>query len=173
MDNLAVTISAGCTRGSTAARWAVWRISALFALAHFVMFSTGYEGGILVHTGRIVGAGVACFILVVIGVQMMYNAFGPAEKLQADLFTSFHTQLALAVATSLDALFVGAGMALSATPFWQTVLAVTGCVLFTSLCGFKLGRFLGEKFGPKMELIGGAVLVFLGAKVLLEAVGIW
>lgn len=171
MDNMAATVSAGCARGSLPKRL-LWQISVLFAGAHFVMFSLGFEGGALVHAGRKAGAWAACVILVIIGGRMIKSSFHPSDT-TCPLFASLKTQLALAVATSLDALFVGAGMAFSAVPFWQTVLFITGCVYITSWGGFYMGRLLGQKFGPRMELLGGCVLIFLGVKVLLEGLGIW
>ena len=170
MDNMAATVSAGCARGSCPQRM-LWQISALFAAAHFIMFSVGFEGGVLLHAGRKAGAWAACIILVIIGVRMIKSGFHPADE-ACTLFASLRTQLALAVATSLDALFVGAGMAFSSIPFWQTVLWITGCVFVTSFGGFYAGHYLGKKFGPRMEIAGGCVLVLLGIKVLLDGIGI-
>ena len=136
-----------------------------------MMFALGYEGGALVHAGRKAGTWMAFAILMVIGGRMIKNArTGQVE--QSPIFTSLRTQGSLALATSLDALFVGAGMGLSATPFWTTILLVTGCVFVTSFCGFYMGQWLGKKFGPKMEMIGGGILILLGVKVLLEGLGI-
>ncbi len=171
MDNMAATLSAGCARESFSQRM-LGRVSALFAGAHFCMFSMGFEGGVLVHAGRKAGAWAACIILVIIGARMIKNAYTTTD-ISRPLFASFKTQLALAVATSLDALFVGASMAFSDVPFWQTVLFITGCVYITSWGGFYTGRILGQKFGPRMEQLGGAVLILLGVKILLEGVGIW
>ena len=173
MDNLAVTVSAGCGRSSHSCIRLIVQVSLLFALAHFVMFSLGFEGGVLVHVGRTLGAWVACAILVFIGGRMIKNAFCETDKVEGTIFTSLKTQLALAVATSLDALFVGAGLAFAGAPFWQTQIALALCVFVTSLCGFYLGHYLGQKFGRNMEVAGGAVLMLLGIKVLLEGMGIW
>lgn len=136
------------------------------------MFSLGFEGGVLIHAGRKAGAWAACLILAFIGTRMIKNAYQPAD-IARPLFSSLKTQFVLAVATSLDALFVGAGMAFSDVPFWQTVLFITGCVYITSWSGFYTGRILGQKFGPHMEQLGGIVLILLGVKILLEGVGIW
>ena len=171
MDNMAVTLSAGCAQRTGPVSRILWQISTLFALAHFLMFALGYEGGTLVHAGHKAGAWTAFIILLVIGGRMIKNAFSSQPEVQP-LFTLLRTQIYLAVATSLDALFVGAGMGLSAASFWPTILLVTGCVFITSFCGFYMGQLLGRKFGPKMEMIGGGVLILLGAKVLLEGLGI-
>lgn len=173
MDNLAVTVSAGCTRSCHSCMRLILQVSILFALMHFVMFAAGFEGGVLLHAGRKLGAWVACGILVFIGARMIKEAFGPQEESSCAVFTSLKTQLALAVATSLDALFVGAGMSLAGAAFWQTQIFLVFCVFVTSCCGFYLGGYLGRKFGRNMEILGGSVLILLGARVLLEGVGIW
>ena len=170
MDNMAVTISAGCTPHQ-GIKPVLFQISLLFALAHFMMFSLGFEGGVLVHAGRKAGAGVACLLLVIIGIRMITESFKEPE-IKTTIFTSFQMQLTLAVATSLDALFVGAGMALTQLPFWQTVSWVTGCVFVTSLGGFYIGHLLGKKLGNRMEKTGGCLLILLGVKVLLDGLGI-
>lgn len=174
MDNLAVTISAGCSHHLKGHRGTIWQISLVFALAHLVMFSIGYEGGTLLHAGRVVGAVLACAILGWIGARMVHGAWKPNPQPDGcPLLHSFKTQVALAVATSLDALWAGVGMAFSSAVFWQIVSALVVCVFITSLSGFYLGQFLGRTFGRKMEMIGGAVLILFGVKVLLEGVGIW
>lgn len=172
MDNLAVTVTAGCALRSHKASL-LWQVSILFALAHFAMFALGFEGGVLVHFSQSVGPWIACAILVVIGGRMIQNACTSPSSLKPGILDSIKTQLALAVATSLDALFVGAGLGITHAPFWQTQLALVGCVLVTSLCGFYLGSYLGKKFGRLMEKIGGGILILLGVKLLLETKGIW
>ncbi|MBQ8033313.1 MAG: manganese efflux pump [Elusimicrobiaceae bacterium] len=172
MDNLAVTVSAGCSRQLVGHRRTVWQISFLFALAHFVMFSIGYEGGILLHAGRLIGGWIAGIILCFIGGKMIHSAYREAPSVHDKILSSLYTQLLLAVDTSVDALLVGAGLALSLASFWQTNLFLVICVFGTSLCGFYLGRYLGQKFGRAVEVAGGLVLVGFGAKMLLEATGI-
>lgn len=171
MDNLAVSISAGCVPGERS-RWILWQISLLFAFSHFAMFALGFEGGIWVHVSQSVGPWVACGILVLIGSRMVQESFTPMCQVRPLVFSSLKMQLALAIATSLDALFVGAGLGIAHALFWQTAFALTGCVFLTSLLGFYLGNSLSKKLGRKMELIGGIVLVLLGVKILLEAKGI-
>ncbi len=173
MDNLAVTTSAGCTGQLAGHTRMLWQVSLLFAVAHFGMFTLGFEGGMLLHAGQVVAPWLACGILVCIGGRMIQSAFAKTSKTQPAIFNSLSTQIMLAVATSVDALFVGTGLAFTVAVFWQTVICLVICVLATSLCGFYLGRYLGDKFGRNMEIVGGSILVFLGMKVLLEGVGIW
>ncbi len=173
MDNLAVTVSAGCAKRPAKCTHTIVWVSALFAVAHFVMFSIGFEGGVLLHAGQTIAPWLACLILMFIGGGMIKEAFEPQEENCPALFNSTKTQVLLAVVTSIDALWAGAGLAFTDASFWQTVLILIGCVFVTSLFGFEMGHLLGRKFGRNMEVLGGSVLIFLGVKVLLEGMGIW
>ena len=174
MDNWAVTIASGCSYRDHIAKSYIFKVSALFAAAHFVMFSAGWLCG--AGVGKYIGAvdhWIAFAILVFIGARMVKES--RQNQAAADVCTlhSFKTLCALAVATSLDALLVGMGLALTAAPFWVTVLMLTACVFATSWSGFYVGAYLGRKFGKVMEALGGVVLMLIGVKLLLEGIGIW
>lgn len=174
MDNLAVTIASGCSHHNAISKTYIFKVSALFALAHLGMFLVGWLCG--AGLGRYIGAvdhWIAFFILVFIGARMMKEARGAKEGTDVCTLHSFKTLFALSVATSLDALLVGMGLAFTDAPFWITVWTLAACVFVTSWTGFYLGAFLGRKFGKVMEALGGAVLMLIGLKLLLEGVGIW
>ena len=174
MDNWAVTIASGCSHREAIAKAYIFKVSALFAAAHFVMFSGGWLCG--AGVGKYIGAvdhWIAFAILLFIGARMGKESREEKAEEQACVLHSFKTLCALAVATSLDALLVGMGLAFTAAPFWATVLTLTVCVFATSWSGFYVGAYLGRKFGKVMEALGGVVLILIGVKLLLEGVGIW
>ena len=79
----------------------------------------------------------------------------------------------MAVATSIDALAVGITFAL--LPDVQIVPAVSfiGVITFLlSALGVKVGNVFGARYKSKAEFLGGAILVLLGLKILLEHLGI-
>ena len=80
--------------------------------------------------------------------------------------------LALAVATSIDALAVGVTFAfLSVNIVWA--VSFIGVTTFTiSLIGVKIGNIFGTRYKSKAELAGGIILVLIGCKILLEHLGI-
>ena len=172
MDNLAVTVAAGCGQHliKDYSRQ-IWRISFLFSFAHFVMFFLGFKGGRFLLVGSTIAPWMACGILVCIGLRMIKEAFETQKT--RPVFGSVKMQILLALATSLDALLVGTGLAFTPIAFWQTLGALVSCVLITSFCGFYLGHYLGRKFGRNMEIVGGCILIFVGVKVLLEGISIW
>ena len=82
-------------------------------------------------------------------------------------------QLALmAVATSIDALAVGITFAFLEVNLLLAV-AVIGITTF-ALCalGVVVGHKFGSRFKNKASLAGGIVLILIGAKILLEHLGI-
>jgi putative Mn2+ efflux pump MntP len=79
----------------------------------------------------------------------------------------------LAVATSIDAWLVGMGLAPTKMPWGLMAATMVVFVFITSWIGFYFGMWLGKKFGQRMEMVGGVVLILLGVKLLLEGLGIW
>jgi putative Mn2+ efflux pump MntP len=76
--------------------------------------------------------------------------------------------LLFAIATSIDALAVGITFAFFDINIFTAIL-ITGAVTFCiSIAGVKVGHIFGTKFKAKAEFAGGAVLVALGLKILIE-----
>ena len=80
------------------------------------------------------------------------------------------------VATSLDALAVGVTLLAAQTqqglPFHAAACAaVIGAVTFVlSFCAVYAGKKVGDAFADPASLIGGAVLIVIGVRILLEGV---
>ena len=88
--------------------------------------------------------------------------------------------LLLAVATSIDAFAVGISFSMQKEIVWlfggtSIFLAVglIGCTTFVlSLIGIVLGHRFGMKYRRAATIFGGAILVLIGIKILLEAYGL-
>ena len=80
--------------------------------------------------------------------------------------------LILAVATSIDALAVGISFAfLNVSIIWSA--AVIGAITFAiCVAGVYIGKRCGCLFQKRAEIIGGMILILIGAKILLEHTGI-
>ncbi|MCL2655197.1 MAG: manganese efflux pump MntP family protein [Coriobacteriia bacterium] len=76
--------------------------------------------------------------------------------------------LPLAIATSIDALAVGVSFAFLQVSIVPAVLLIgaTTCALATA--GVKIGGIFGARFKSKAEFAGGAILLLLSIKILLE-----
>lgn len=80
--------------------------------------------------------------------------------------------LGMAVATSIDALAVGVTFAFLEVEILPAV-TVIGCTTFClSLVGVAVGAFFGARFQRWAEMAGGLILILLGARILLEHLGI-
>lgn len=110
---------------------------------------------------------IAFSLLSVIGINMIISSF-KKEDLNESESLSAKSMLPLAIATSIDALAVGVTLAFLSTPIVPAVSFI-GIVTFTLSCiGVKIGNIFGVKFKSKAEFLGGAVLLIIGIKVLLE-----
>ena len=117
---------------------------------------------------------IAFFLLALIGANMLKEAFSKkAAAKPADASFGVRTMLLMAVATSIDALAVGVALAMDErTNIWLSV-GVIGAITFAlSAAGVKLGSVFGEKYEKKARIAGGAILILIGLKVLLEHLGV-
>ena len=74
----------------------------------------------------------------------------------------------LSVATSIDALAVGISFSIIAVDIWYPA-AIIGIITGTlTTVGMLFGARLGLRFGRRIEIAGGAILVAIGVKILLE-----
>ena len=80
--------------------------------------------------------------------------------------------LALAVATSIDALAVGISFAFTGYNSLGSLtlpLAAIGAASFLlSIIGCLIGVFCGRRFHCRVEIFGGIVLIGIGTKILVE-----
>jgi putative Mn2+ efflux pump MntP len=75
--------------------------------------------------------------------------------------------VALSVATSIDALAVGLSLAMLKVPIISPSIIIGVVTFGLSMVGLLVGNKLGEKFGKRMEVIGGIVLILIGLRVLI------
>ena len=79
----------------------------------------------------------------------------------------------MAVATSIDALAVGISLAMAGNVNIALAALFIGlCTCGFSAVGVKIGNVFGSRFEKKAQLAGGAILVLLGLKILLEHLGV-
>lgn len=110
---------------------------------------------------------IAFILLSIIGTNMIKESFGKDGERQNSSF-SFMSMLMVAVATSIDALAVGITFAFLQVNIWFAI-AIIGCTTFViSAAGIKIGSVFGAKYKAKAEFFGGAVLICLGIKILVE-----
>ena len=113
---------------------------------------------------------IAFVLLVLIGGNMVRESFGEEEKLDAS-FTP-KAMLPLAVATSIDALAMGVTFAFLQVNIAFAVLFIGVTTFVLSAVGLKIGNIFGARFKTLAERFGGAVLILMGVKILLEHLGV-
>lgn len=114
---------------------------------------------------------IAFVLLAIIGGNMLREGIRGDEE-ACDPSLSFGVMFMLAVATSIDALAVGVSFAFLKVNIGAAV-AFIGCITFLiSAAGVKVGNHFGARYKAKAEIFGGAVLILIGVKILLEHLGL-
>ena len=183
MDAFAVSICAGAADASEASennqanlKRIAFRLGAAFGLFQFLMPLVGWAMGDYAQKYfDNIAAYIAFAILLITGLNMIYGCLkslrqsNPSEQQELPHnFLSFKILIAAAIATSIDALMIGAGFALADMSVLR--LAVSAGIITFTLCfaGVYLGNALGSKFGSKAELLGGIVLIIIGVNILFK-----
>lgn len=167
MDAFAVSVSTGIAVPGFGPRQAA-RIGAWCGFFQFAMPLMGWFLGSSVKTYiEAIDHWIAFALLALIGGGMIREALsGDREEAVTDL--SVRRLFLLALATSIDALAVGISMAFMEVNILLSA-AVIGVVAFLmAMLGGLLGRRLGELFQKRATLLGGAVLIGIGLKILAE-----
>ena len=106
-------------------------------------------------------------LLAFVGGGMIRSALGPSNLCDGDATASPGALFSLALATSIDAFVVGAGFALVNKPVLTLALLAGVFTALTCVLGIYIGRFVGCRFGRRVELIGGVLLILIGLNILL------
>lgn len=115
---------------------------------------------------------VAFALLAAVGGHMLHEAVKtdakPAETAGQKDPTRGWSLVMLSIGTSLDALAVGLSLALMDINPWTVVPLIGVVTAALVLVGMKAGRIAGVVFGRSAEILGGLVLILIGAKILVE-----
>jgi len=111
---------------------------------------------------------VAFVLLGFIGGKMIKDSFSKDEEKTDTHPFQFMKMLLLAIATSIDALAVGVTFAFFELNIFTAILIIGLTTFCISTAGVKTGIIFGTKFKSKAEFIGGAILVLIGVKILIE-----
>ena len=171
MDALAVSICKGLAFKKMNWKNAII-IAIYFGLFQAIMPVFGYFlGTTFERFVTVVDHWVAFILLCIIGGSMIREAFDNEDEKKNDKL-DFKTMIVLAIATSIDALAVGITFAFFDVNILRSSVII-GIVTFTiSMFGVKIGNKFGDKYQNKAEFFGGALLIILGIKILLEHLGV-
>jgi putative Mn2+ efflux pump MntP len=153
--------------------------------AAIIALTFGLFQAVMPLIGWLLGTGLADYIrdydhwvafglLLLIGGKMLWEAiFAQDEEKDSDGTIKLRELLLLAVATSIDALAVGITFAFLHVSILGAV-ALIGVVTFVlTFVGVVLGHRVGARFRGPAEIAGGLILIGIGARILLDHLGIW
>jgi manganese efflux pump family protein len=168
MDAFAVSIANGMTIKGNRKQNALL-IAVFFGGFQMLMPVIGWTiglslQGIIAEIDHWIAFGLLSFI----GAKMIYDAIKNDDDDDAEKSLKLHMLLTLAVATSIDALMVGLSFAFLQTSIVLPVMVIGLVTFVLSFVGFYFGCFLGKKFGHRIEIIGGLILIAIGLRILLE-----
>ena len=138
------------------------------ALMPFIGYLVGSRIGPLVEA---FDHWIAFVVLAAIGGKMLWEAFkseADAEPVSDEQLFALPVMLMLAVATSIDALAVGITLPLLGAPLVASMVTIGVVTAVLSALGLFIGHRFGSALGKRLDAAGGAVLVLLGVKILVE-----
>ena len=176
MDAFAVAICKGLAMPDKVDRKGALLIALYFGVFQAVMPALGWLlGSQFARYVTQMAPWIAFVLLAWIGGSMIRESLSKEEKEEAEMGAVSHKELLmLAVATSIDALAVGVTFSmLELAVSIGAAVALIGCTTFViSLGGVYAGNVFGARYKGKAEFVGGAILILIGVKILLEHFGV-
>ena len=176
MDAFAVAICKGLAM-PTINRKQTLLIAAYFGVFQALMPLTGWLLGsqFARHVTKM-APWIAFVLLAWIGGNMIRESLSKKEEDEGVESAELrHKELfMLAIATSIDALAVGVSFSMVelAIPIGAAA-ALIGCTTFAiSVGGVFVGHIFGARYKNRAEFVGGAILILIGVKILLEHFGV-
>lgn len=173
MDCFAISIASGILLKRT-----LWRpmltMAFFFGLFQAIMPLLGWIASTFSHLIESLDHWIAFIILAFLGGRMVRESFKDEDCKKEYDPKSLKVVLALAVATSIDALAIGVSFAFLGMRDFSEILAPISIIGFVSFVMSLIGLLFGIRFGCgiarklRAELWGGIILIIIGTKILIE-----
>jgi putative Mn2+ efflux pump MntP len=111
---------------------------------------------------------IAFGLLVLIGGRMIHEACSDEEKSAERDPTRGLSLVMLSIATSIDALAVGFSLSVIGVSIWMPALVIGLVAGVLTVIGMLVGDRIGSRWGARVEILGGLVLILIGIKILIE-----
>ena len=169
MDAFAVAVTNGLTLRPCRAGHALWMGLYFGAFQCLMPLAGNVLGGTVSGYATAFGPYISFALLAFIGGKMIVESLHPETEAGMSVL-SHRKLLALALATSIDALAVGVSFAFSPPAMGVAPACVLiGCTTFVIAAA---GGFLGSRIPgihpAKAGIVGGCVLIAIGSKLLIE-----
>ena len=179
MDAFAVSVTKGITLKNINSKIA-FKIAFSFGFFQGVMPLIGWFLGIRFESYiKSIDHWIAFFLLSFIGLKMILEAVesnridfkNESEKdtYMKSISTIDNKEiLILSIATSIDALAVGVSFAFLSISIFPVCFSIFLITLIVCFLGVLIGKKLGSVFKNYAQIIGGVILIFIGASILNE-----
>ncbi|MDO4232181.1 MAG: manganese efflux pump MntP family protein [Lautropia sp.] len=183
MSTDAFAAAVGKGAGMTKPRWAdALRIGLIFGVVEAITPAVGWMlGSVASRMVQDYDHWIAFVLLACLGLHMVYKACQPGEtegESPDDRDTAgrgspeprmpFLRVALTGLATSIDAMAVGVGLAFVDVSIVLAAGIIGLCTFVMVTLGIMAGRLLGEVAGRRAELFGGLILITVGAVILHE-----
>lgn len=173
-DTFAVSLTGGICMKTKLSVWQTLKIITVFALFQGGFTLIGWLLGteLYIYIERF-DHWIAFFLLAYIGGGMLFEGRKEecsCSKSKTNLLDNKNLCL-LSIATSIDALAVGISLAMVSLSPVKILVGLISIFFFTALASFvglNGGRSIGDRLGRKPEMLGGAILLIIGIKILIE-----
>ena len=168
MDAFAVALGTGAVLSRLTGRQ-LFRLSFHFGLFQSLMPVIGWLAGLtIMQWVEAWDHWIAFSLLAIIGGRMIYEAFSDKEKTDDRDPTKGLSLVLLSIATSIDALAVGFSLSVIGVSIWMPALVIGLVAGVLTIAGMLLGGRIGDRWGTRVEVFGGLVLIAIGIKILIE-----
>ena len=168
MDAFAVCLGVGTTQHIKGPR-PVFRLAFHFGLFQALMPILGWL------VGSTINQWIAPFdhwivfaLLAFVGIRMIRSGLQDEDEAETIDPSRGATLIMLSVATSIDAFAVGLSLAVLGVSIILPSIIIGLVAGGMSLLGIFLGGRLGKTFGKRMEVVGGVILIVIGARVVIS-----
>lgn len=168
LDAFAVSIAAGAyyVKASNHQRF---RLSFHFGLFQFIMPIIGWFLGIeVVELINEFDHWIAMVILAIIGIKMIYDGLDNSDNVIKKDISKGWSLILLSIATSIDALAVGFSIGIIKETIIVPSIMIGIVAALMTLLGIWIGEKLSFKYGKRISILGGLILIIIGLKILNE-----
>jgi putative Mn2+ efflux pump MntP len=166
-DTFAVSASCGLILQQSKLRQSL-KIAIVFAICQGIMPAFGWlVGSEIKQYVEAYDHWIAFILLFFIGLKMIIESLKKNNEKCFDPL-KLKVLIGLGLATSIDALIIGISLAFLHLNIIFSLLIIASVTFLISILGLQIGKKAGNKFGKKMETIGGIILILIGIKIIIE-----
>jgi putative Mn2+ efflux pump MntP len=168
MDAFAVALGTGTVLARLTRRH-LFRLGFHFGLFQALMPVIGWLAGqTIVQWISAWDHWIAFSLLALIGSRMIHEACSDEDKAADRDPTRGLSLVLLSIATSIDALAVGFSLSVIGVSIWMPALVIGLVAGALTVTGMLLGGRFGNRWGSRVEILGGIILICIGVKILIE-----